>query len=114
MNAKWKVIMARLNKDRNALRGTHHEGKNNDTIKFQNFRTPENFDVIYLKLKQKRPNFSVFRQKDANEIHVANIEDPDQTAPSLILVCTVCPDLSVRKLRVITVIYQYLDIGTLL
>jgi len=26
VNAKWKVIMARLNKDRNALRGTHHEG----------------------------------------------------------------------------------------
>ena len=31
-------------------------------------------------------------------------EDPDQTAPcsSLIWVCTVCPDLSVRKLAVIT------------
>ena len=27
VNAKWKVIMTRLNKDRNALRGTHHEGK---------------------------------------------------------------------------------------
>lgn len=26
VNAKWKVIMTRLNKDRNALRGTHHEG----------------------------------------------------------------------------------------
>ena len=35
----------------------------------------------------------VFRQKDVNGI--ANSEDPDQTAP-------VCPDLSVRKLRIIT------------
>lgn len=26
VNVKWKVIMSRLNKDRNALRGTHHEG----------------------------------------------------------------------------------------
>ena len=33
------------------------------TIKFLNFRTPENFAVIYLKLKQR----------------VANSEDPDQT-----------------------------------
>ena len=42
--------------------------------------------------------------KDAEGI--ANSVDPDQTAPrsSLILVCTVCPDLSVRKLRNITVL----------
>ena len=57
----------------------------------------------------------VFCQNDANGI--ANSEDPDQTAPigsltaligSLIWVCTVCSDLSVRKLRVITVkLYCY-------
>ena len=37
---------------------------------------------------------------------MANSEDPDQTAPrsSLIWVYTVCPDLSVRKFRIITVI----------
>ena len=34
---------------------------------------------------------------------MANSVDPDQTA-TLIWVCTVCPDLSVRKLRNITVI----------
>ena len=36
---------------------------------------------------------------------MANSVDPDQTAPrsSLIWVCTVCPGLSVRKLRIITV-----------
>ena len=48
------------------------------TVKFLNFRISENFDVIYLILK-KRPNFMVFRQKDANGI--AKSEDPDQTAP---------------------------------
>ena len=38
---------------------------------------------------------------------MANSVDPDQTAPSrssLIWVCTVCPCLSVRKLRIITVL----------
>ena len=35
---------------------------------------------------------------------VANSVDPDQTAPSsLIWVCTVCPRISVRKLRIITI-----------
>ena len=35
---------------------------------------------------------------------MANGVDPDQTAPSnLIRVYTVCPDLSFRKLRIITV-----------
>ena len=45
----------------------------------------------------------VFCQNDANGI--ANSEDPDQTAP--IWVCTVCPDQSVRELRVITVRFFY-------
>ena len=42
--------------------------------------------------------------KDAEGI--ANSVGPDQTAPrsSLIWVCTVCPGLSVRKLRIITVV----------
>ena len=47
-----------------------------NTVKFLNFRKPENFAVIYLKFKQ-RPNLMVFCQKEANGI--ANIEDPDQT-----------------------------------
>ena len=34
---------------------------------------------------------------------MANSVDPDQTARSLIWVCTVCPDISVRKLRIIMV-----------
>ena len=35
---------------------------------------------------------------------MANSVDPDQTAPSLIWVCTVCPGISVPKLRIVTVI----------
>ena len=68
--------------------------------KVPEFAMQETFAVIYL--KGKRPNLCVFLRKEANGI--ANSEDPDQTAPvsSLIWVCTVCPDLSVRKLRVIT------------
>ena len=39
---------------------------------------------------------------------MANSVDPDQTAPlgSLIWVCTVCPGISGRKLRIITVVSQ--------
>ena len=37
---------------------------------------------------------------------MANSVDPDQTMSSLIWVCTVCPDLSVRKLRIITVVVK--------
>ena len=48
------------------------------------------------KIQSKSPNIRVFRQKDANGI--ANSEDPYQTAPTG---CTVCPDLSVQKLRII-------------
>ena len=49
------------------------------TIKFLNFRTPDNIAVIYLKFKQKTPNLREFHQKGANGI--ANSADPDQTAP---------------------------------
>ena len=57
------------------------------------------------KIQTKRPYLRVFCQKDLNEI--ANSEDPDQTAPlgsSLIWVCTVWPDLFVRKRWIITVL----------
>ena len=49
-----------------------------NTVKFLNFRMPENIAVIYLKLK-KRPKLGVFYQNEAKRI--ANSEDPDQTAP---------------------------------
>ena len=77
------------------------------TVKFLNIGTPEIFAVIYLKLKQRGQTVRVFCQNGANGI--ANSEDTDQTAPrsSLIWVCTICPDLSVRKLKVITVFRIY-------
>ena len=58
------------------------------------------------KTQTKRPNLRVFCQKDTNGI--ANSEDLDQTAPrsSLICVCTICPDQSVRKLRIIMVLLK--------
>ena len=54
------------------------------TVKFLNFRMPENFAVIHLKLKQRGQTIGhfvikVFYQKDANGI--ANSEDPDRIAP---------------------------------
>ena len=51
-------------------------------VKFLNFWMSEKFAVIYLNIK-KRPNLRVFRQKDANGI--ANSEDPDLTAPRMLL-----------------------------
>ena len=49
------------------------------TVKFLNFRTPENFCCNLPKIQTKRPNLLIFRLEDANGI--ANSEDPDQTAP---------------------------------
>ena len=40
--------------------------------------------------------------KDADGM--ANSVDPDQTRSSLIWVCTVCPGISVLKLKIITVV----------
>ena len=73
---------------------------NQSTVKFL-FQTAETFAVIYLKFKKRGQTFGIFCQKDANGI--ANSGDPDQTAPRLIWVCTVCPDVSVQKLRLIMV-----------
>ena len=49
------------------------------TVKFLNFRTPDNFAVKLPKIQTTRPNHGIFCPKDANGI--ANSEDPDQTAP---------------------------------
>ena len=43
--------------------------------------------------------YGIMPPKDADEI--GNSEDPDQTAPDPLGVCTVCPDLSVQKLWII-------------
>ena len=49
------------------------------TVKFLNFSDARNLCSYLPKIQEKRPNFRVFCQKDANGI--ANSEDPDQTAP---------------------------------
>ena len=49
------------------------------TVKFLNFRMPENFAVIYLKFKKRGQTSRYFIKEDADGI--ANSEDPDQTAP---------------------------------
>ena len=48
-------------------------------VKFQNFRTQENFAVIILKLDKNFFYHGLINPKDADSI--ANSEDPDQTAP---------------------------------
>ena len=54
------------------------------------------------KIQTKRTNLRIFCQKDANGI-IANSKNPNQS--SLIWVCTVCLDLSVRKLKIIMVTF---------
>ena len=54
------------------------------------------------KIQEERPNLRVFLRKGANGI--ANSDRSSRS--SLIWVCTVCPDLSVRKLWIITVCLQ--------
>ena len=74
--------------------------------KVPKFWDARNLCCILPKIQTKRSNLKVLCQNDANGI--ANSEDRDQTAPlgavwSLICVCTVCLDLSVQNLRVLTV-----------
>ena len=70
------------------------------TVKFLNFRMQENIAVVNLKFKQRCQTLGYFTKKDANGI--ANSEDPDQTAP----LGAFCPDLSVRKFLIITVLHK--------
>ena len=67
------------------------------TVNFLNIRTPKKFVVITLKFELCGSRYySVMSPKDADRM--ANSVDPDQ-----IWVCTVCPCLSVQKLRIIKV-----------
>ena len=49
------------------------------TVKVPKFSDARKHSCNLPKIQTKRPNFRVFRQKDANGI--ANSEGPDQTAP---------------------------------
>ena len=66
-------------------------------VKFLSFQTPKKLCGNQPKIQIKRTKLRVLRQKDA--IGIANSDDPDQTAP--------LGDLSVRKLRVIPVLFHY-------
>ena len=73
------------------------------TVKILKFRTPQKIGCNHPKIWTSWLYRWVMHPKDADGI--ANSVDPDQTArSSLIWVCTVCPGLSVRKLRNITVV----------
>ena len=70
------------------------------TVKFLNFGTPENFALIYLKLKQRFQTLGYFVKKKKMQMEQQTVTP---ARSSLIWVCTVCPGLSVRKFRIITV-----------
>ena len=78
--------------------------KNIHTVNFLNIRTPKKFVVVTLKFELCGSYHRGMHPNDADGM--ANSVDPDQTAP--LGVCTVCPDLSVRKLRIITVSYIHI------
>ena len=71
------------------------------TVNFINIRTPKKFVVITLK-------FELCGYTIEYWVQTMHTEWQDQTAP-LIWVCTVCPGLSVRKLRIITSIFRSFD-----
>ena len=77
-------------------------------LKSTYFKNPKNWNIRKIccnhhKIWATRLYHTVMLLKDADGI--AKGVDPDQTAP-LIWVCTVCPGLSVQKLRLITVIEE--------
>ena len=78
------------------------------TIKFFNIFRHKNVCINQLNLQIKRLYCSIICPKDA--YGMTTNEDPDQTAP-LIWACTVCLDLSVRKLRIIKGTYIWEQLG---
>ena len=70
--------------------------------KFPKYSDTKNICCNHSKIWTMWLNHRVMGPNDADGM--ANSVDPDQTAPrsSLIRVCTVCPGISVRKLRIIT------------
>ena len=70
-------------------------------VNFLNIRTPKKICSNHSKIWTMWLYNRVMSPNDADGM--ANSVDPDQTAPRLIWICTVCPGISVRKLRIITV-----------
>eukprot|EP00795_Rhopilema_esculentum_P016694 gene16694-8141_t len=84
VNANWKVIMGRLNKDRNALRGTHYPGML-ETLSDMNIKLEEIQKSLDMYLETKRqifPRFYFLSNDDLLEI-LGQSKNPQAVQPHL-------------------------------
>ena len=77
------------------------------TVKILKFRTPKKFAVITLKVEQDDFSLEKCIKRCSQNCKQCRPWSDCSSRSCLIWVCTVCPDLSVRKLRNITVTYPY-------
>ncbi|XP_064639639.1 dynein axonemal heavy chain 2-like isoform X2 [Lineus longissimus] len=84
VNANWKVIMTRINKDRNALRGTHFKGML-ETLNDMNLKLEEIQKSLDMYLETKRqifPRFYFLSNDDLLEI-LGQSKNPEAVQPHL-------------------------------
>ncbi|XP_052771287.1 dynein axonemal heavy chain 2-like isoform X2 [Mya arenaria] len=84
VNNNWKIIMARLNKDRNALRGTHHDGMleqlNDMNLKLEEIQ--KSLDMYLETKRQIFPRFYFLSNDDLLEI-LGQSKNPEAVQPHL-------------------------------
>ncbi|XP_062849650.1 dynein axonemal heavy chain 2 [Trichomycterus rosablanca] len=84
INSSWKTIMDRLNKDKNALRGTHHRGLS-EKLSEMNSKLEEIQKSLDMYLETKRqifPRFYFLSNDDLLEI-LGQSRNPDAVQPHL-------------------------------
>ncbi|XP_033636218.1 dynein heavy chain 2, axonemal-like isoform X2 [Asterias rubens] len=84
VNSNWKIIMVRLNKDNNALRGTHHQGLL-ETLNEMNNKLEEIQKSLDMYLETKRqifPRFYFLSNDDLLEI-LGQSKNPEAVQPHL-------------------------------